>query len=131
MYTIVTNNKIVKERYENSIQNLTVEYLNGKTCLDILVTVRDYIHKGFRLETHPMAGSVKPNQNPYKSVMISDDPSDSAEFQEFITVMENSIMMCRDFLAKKSLPEWPEALLADFRFMDQSLIENGAERIRR
>lgn len=97
--------------------------------MDILTEVRNRIHRGSRLETHPMAGSVKPNQNPYKSVMISDQKSDFGEFQEFITILENCIMICRDFLEQKALPEWPENLKADFRFVDLSLIESAAERL--
>lgn len=130
MYIIVTNNKAVKERYEGFLKNLSVEYLEDKGCLDVLTGVRDYIHKGYRLETHPMAGSVKPNQNPYKSVMISDHSLEQGEFQEFIMVMENCIMVCREFLERKALPDWPEELKKDFRFVDLSLIESAVERIR-
>lgn len=32
--------------------------------------VRDRIHEGHLLLSHPLSGSVKPNETPYKSVMI-------------------------------------------------------------
>lgn len=127
MYIIVTNNSLVKEQYEDTLKNLRVEYLEDTACLDVLIKVRNYIHQGLRLETHPMAGSVKPNQNPYKSVMISDETSDSEEFQEFVTVMENCIMVCRGFLERKALPDWPEELKKDFRFVDLSLIKSAVD----
>lgn len=127
MYIIVTNNSRVREEYEGILKNLKVEYLEDKVCMDVLIKVRDYIHQGYRLETHPMAGSVKPNQNPYKSIMISDNPSDQTEFQEFVTVMENCIMICRDFLQRKALPDWSESIKQDFRFVDLSLIKSAAD----
>lgn len=130
MYTIVTNNSRVREEYEGALKNLKVEYLEDGACLEVLVKVRDHIHQGCRLETHPMAGSVKPNQNPYKSVMISDGSSDEAEFQEFVMVMENCIMICRDFLERRALPDWPESLKEDFRFVDLSLIKSAADSLR-
>ena len=72
LYTLITNNELVKERYGAYGKDLNVEYLEDAGCLDVLIKARDAIHGGSRLETHPMAGSIIPNQNPYKSVMISD-----------------------------------------------------------
>ncbi|WP_242858311.1 GrdX family protein [[Clostridium] symbiosum] len=129
LYTLITNNELVKERYGAYGKVLNVEYLEDAGCLDVLIKARDAIHGGSRLETHPMAGSIKPNQNPYKTVMISDGKVDPEEFQEFITVMENSIMTCRKFLMEKPLPEWNEKLKKDFRYIDQSLIESAVSRI--
>jgi hypothetical protein len=36
----------------------------------VLLTVRDHIHSGARLLTHPQAGSVKPYETPYRSVLV-------------------------------------------------------------
>ena len=63
MYRIITNNSLCRDKYQ---ELLPVEYLEGKGYMDVLLTVRDYIQKGWRLETHPMTGSLKPNQTPYK-----------------------------------------------------------------
>ncbi len=40
--------------------------------LDVLKYVRDRIHEGHKLLTHPLSGSVKPNETVYKTIMISD-----------------------------------------------------------
>lgn len=125
LYTLITNNELVKERYGAYGKGLKVEFLEGGGCLDVLTRARDAIHGGSRLETHPMAGSIKPNQNPYKTVMISDGKVEMEEFQEFITVLENSIITCRAFLTEKPLPDWKENLKKDFRYIDQSLIESA------
>ncbi len=34
--------------------------------------VRDKVHEGHELATHPLSGSVKPNETPYKTIMISE-----------------------------------------------------------
>ena len=46
------------------------EFVEG-SYRDVLIAVRDKIHKGHRLLSHPLSGSVKPNETPYKSVIIS------------------------------------------------------------
>lgn len=129
MYTIITNNCLVKDRYSSGSNNLKVEFLECGSSLDVLIRVRDSIHGGSHLETHPMSGSVKPNQNPYKTVVVSDHRTDDAELQEFITVMENCIMTFRNFLHDRPLPDWSDKLREDFRIVDLSLIESAVSRL--
>ena len=129
MYILVTNNPLVQKEYEGVSKNLTIEFVECPNCLKVLEAARNHLHQGKRLETHPMAGSVKPNQNPYKSVIVSDDKSDEEEKNQQILVMENAIMTCKGFLDKKALPNWEERLLKDFQFVDQSLIQSGVDRI--
>lgn len=62
---IITNNPLV-----NNIPNAAVARVNG-SCLDVLAQVLNYLAQGHRLISHPLAGSIKPNQNPFKSVLIS------------------------------------------------------------
>lgn len=129
MYTVVTNNPYVKREYEGKDANLKIEFVESENCLKVLETVRNHMHQGMRLETHPMAGSVKPNQNPYKSIIISDDKNDYEEENQRLIVIENAIMVCREFLEKKALPKWDEKLLEDFQYVDNSLITSGIQRI--
>lgn len=130
MYTIITNNCLVRDKYSSGLSNLKVEYLENGTCLEVLVKVRDFLHKGRRLETHPMSGSVKPNQNPYKTVIISDDKTDAEELKEFVTVIENGIITFQNFLRDRPLPDWSDALREDFKIVDLSLIESAVCRLR-
>jgi len=67
---IITNNPLVMERFADS---LTVEY-RELSREEILTIVRDRVHTGGRLLTHPLAGGVKPGETPFISVMISDGP---------------------------------------------------------
>ena len=108
---------------------LPVEYLEGKGYMDVLLTVRDYIQKGWRLETHPMTGSLKPNQTPYKSIMVSDLPLDQEEFYSQEMTIENSILSCRKFLEIKQTPDWSEEIRKDFMIVDLSLIEGAIQKV--
>ena len=63
---IVTNNPLVKEKIGKSYN---IDFVDGGN-LNVMEKLRDMIHKGSKLLTHPLSGSVKPGQTPYKSVMI-------------------------------------------------------------
>ena len=63
---LITNNpKFVKENFKN----IEVEYLDV-SYLDVLKKVRDYVHDNWEIVTHPLYGSVKPNETIYRSVLI-------------------------------------------------------------
>ena len=98
--------------------------------MDVLVKVRDYIHKGYRIETHPMAGSLKPNQIPFKTVVVawSDIAVDKQEFYEQALLIENCISTCEKFMKDRTTPDWPESIREDFRDVDLSLLEGAANK---
>ena len=63
-FKIVTNNPLVKETLENEYH---IEFVEC-SYEEILRKVRNYIYEGYELLTHPLSGSVKPNETPYKSI---------------------------------------------------------------
>ncbi len=126
MYRIVTNNSLCRDKYQELIP---VDFLEGKGYMDVLLAVRDYIQKGWRLETHPMTGSLKPNQTPYKSIMVSDLPREQEEFYSQEMTIENSILSCRKFLEIKQTPNWTEEIRKDFMIVDLSLIEGAIQKV--
>ena len=126
MYRIVTNNRLCLEKYGNQI---SVEFLEDASYLDVLVKVRNYLQGGWKLETHPMTGSLKPNQTPYKSIMISDHTVDREEFYNQEITIENGIEACKKFQKIRKTPDWPEHLREDYRIVDLSLIEGAIQKI--
>ena len=126
MYRIVTNNSLCRDKYQELIP---VDFLEGKGYMGVLLAVRDYIQKGWRLETHPMTGSLKPNQTPYKSIMVSDLPREQEEFYSQEMTIENSILSCRKFLEIKQTPNWTEEIRKDFMIVDLSLIEGAIQKV--
>lgn len=126
MYRIITNNSLCVEKYGDQ---LSMEYLETGTFMDVLRKTRDYLHLGWRLETHPLTGSIKPNQTPYKSIMVSDAKVEPDESYTQTITIENAIASCEKFLAIRQTPDWPEQIRADFRLVDLSLIEGAIQRI--
>lgn len=92
--------------------------------MDVLIKVRDYIHLGHRLLTHPLAGSIKPNETPYKTVVISSEKASEINIDS-IVLIENSIQTAQKFLKNKSRINWSDKILEDFRLIDFDLINNA------
>ena len=115
---IITNNSKVYNKYKDLY---SVIYLEDGYYTDVLYKTRDLIHGGCRLLTHPMAGSLKPNQTPYKSVIVT--RAEKTDY-ESIMLIENSLDAALKFLKFKKTPEWNEKILNDFKTVDLSLIEN-------
>lgn len=114
---IITNNEMVVDELGKKIDFIFIE----GTLMDVLLIVRDYVHKGHRILTHPMMGSVKPNETPYKTVLISRGNGETIDVDS-LTLIENSIQTAEKFIKDKKTPDWSKKLLADFRLIDYDLI---------
>lgn len=98
------------------------DHLPDKTYLHILQIARDYIHQGHSLITHPLSGSIKPNETPYKTILISHTANglDLASLE----IIENSLAAYHHFAAI-GLPDfssYPPHTLAEFMEIDKNLI---------
>jgi hypothetical protein len=104
----------------------------GTDYLGVLKAVRDKIHLGHSLLTHPLSGSVKPWETPYKTVIVTDekgalnDAAFAEVFAKDIAIIEESIQTCIKFGAQASKKEWDERTLADFQLIDYNLISTGS-----
>jgi len=116
---IITNNPKVYEKYEGSIK---IEYMENKSHFDVLKYTRDKIHMGHKLLSHPLSGSVKPNETPYKSILISEKKG-KIDING-LNLIENSISTYEKFQNISKIPDWNEQVLDDFMVVDLSLIEN-------
>lgn len=117
---IVTNNPMSKEKFEKKYR---VEFIDAPQ-LDILKKVRDYIHKGNRLLTHPLMGSIKPNETPYRTVCVSIEVVNGVDLQS-LEIIENSLATTEKFLKDFNTPQWSEKILADFQLIDSDLIDHA------
>ncbi len=66
MYKIITNNTLVKTKFENAI------YVDGD-FRDVLITTRDFIHTGSSLVQHPLPASIRMLYSPIRSIIIKED----------------------------------------------------------
>lgn len=111
---VVTNNPLAARALPKSYQ---VDY-QDLGYRQILVKVRDLVYAGHRLYTHPLSGSVKPNETPYKSVVVSRrpekmDPEESA-------IISASIETFDKFTPRKG--ELSQQVLKDFQLVDYALL---------
>lgn len=116
---IITNNSKVYEKYKDKFE---IVFLEEGSYTDVLSKTRDNVHMGYKLITHPMAGSLKPNQTPYKTVIVGKNTGKTD--YESIVLIENSLEAAHKFLKFKSTPNWNDKILNDFKTVDLSLIEN-------
>ena len=66
MDIIATNNPLAEAEFRDRFKVEFFEDAGG-----VLAFARDLVHAGHSLMTHPLAGSVKPNETPYKTILIS------------------------------------------------------------
>ena len=66
-FEIITNNPLAFEKYRDIACFFDTDvggmFLHG----------RDRVHLGAKLINHPLSGSVKPNESPYKSLVLSNE----------------------------------------------------------
>ena len=117
-FFIITNNELVRDKYSGQYD---VEF-HAVKYTEILRMVRDYVHAGHKLLTHPLAGSIKPNETPYKTVFLT--KAKGTLDSESLRIIEDCIVACRKF-GKERFPTMPEAMREDFRYIDCSLTDNA------
>lgn len=113
-YLIITNNPLVAACIPGE---LAVEYLHI-SHREVLVKARDMVYAGHRLYTHPLAGSVKPNETPYKSVVVSKRPQRMV--QEEALIIAGSIETFDKFPPIRR--ELPQRVRKDFCLIDYTLL---------
>lgn len=121
---IITNNPSVYDAYHEA---WPIEFLEGKSFLQVLMACRDMTHKGARLLTHPLTGSIKPNETPFKSIMLTTD--EGAVDTESLLMIESAIEVTQKFLNNAEVKTWPDRILDDFRVIDFQLITSGIESV--
>ncbi len=103
-----------------------IDYIDTLDILKVLEKVRDSIHLGHKLLSHPLSGSVKPGETPYKSILITYDESD-LDMQSLLLI-EDSIGMAKKFIGKHNDYKWnSQSILNDFSTIDYGLINSALQ----
>ncbi len=113
---LITNNPevITKTKYDGPVIEVKGNYI------EVCLKVRDLLHLGYPLLTHPLSGSVKPNETPYKSVLVGNTIGKLDI--EGIQVIEETINTIKKLgLACKTLDEKTNE---DFKIIDADLISH-------
>ena len=114
---VFTNNPLVRQKLAGICE---VCYFDV-SFLQLLTKVRDEVHKGCRLLTHPLSGSVKPNETPYKSVMLTG--AQGAVDLQSLELIEAGIRAAEKFPVR--YPQMPDSVRADFQLIDWTLLQSA------
>ena len=116
-YMVITKNTHLRSRLDDTQEVIYLEL----SYEELLKVVRDRIYEGHRLLTHPLSGSVKPKETPYKSVLISERKEKVDG--ESVRLIENAILVCQKFQDKSKY--YKEEVYKDFQLVDWTLLESG------
>ena len=121
--TIITNNDYVFDKYKND-----TNVILGDNYEDVLIKTRDLVYDKHVLLTHPQASSLKPNQTPYRSVIVY--PKGEEDNTDSIMMIDKCIQVYREWQEISPSPKsYAPKVEHDFKTIDLSVIENVIPRI--
>lgn len=121
--TIVTNNDYVLDKYKDK-----TNVVLAKNYEDVLIKTRDLVYNKHVLLTHPQASSLKPNQTPYRSVIVY--PKGDDDNTKSIMMIDKCIQVYYEWQKISPSPKsYAKKVEHDFKTIDLSVIENVMPRI--
>lgn len=122
-YYILTNNPLAAEEFGKTHD---VRFITGG-LKDVLVRARDAVNAGSVLLNHPLYGSVKPNETPYRSLLLQQGkpgPDGAADTDpQSVRLIGNAISAYEKFTDKTEVTD--PRLLEDFQIVDLSLLRSA------
>lgn len=110
---VITNNPRLKKKVQ-ALKLLFVDNLS-----DVYIESRDLIHQNWKLITHPLAGSVKPAQNPYRSIILA--RAKKLDFYSLDTI-EKAIQKLNQFNKNHKKREYSKKVKEDYQVVDLALV---------
>lgn len=119
---LITNNP---KFIEGNLKDIEIEYLDV-SYIDILRKVRDYVHENWEIVTHPLYGSVKPNETIYRTIVMKEN--NSLDITS-VNLISDAILTFKKFRNNREVPQWTDRVKDDFSVIDHDLIINAINRI--
>ena len=120
---LITNNPRVYEKYRDNLRLLSEDSYE-----QVLIRTRDMVYDRHVLLTHPQASSLKPNQTPYRSVIVY--PQGTDDNTDAILLIEKCLETYRRWQEIAPTPEkYDDKVAYDFQTIDLSVIDNIIPRI--
>jgi len=114
-FQIITNNPLAVAEYPGLC------ILRDVSAEGVLLACRDAVHKGAVLISHPLSGSVKPNANPYKSLVIS-HAKPRLDFAS-LRLIENALTVLKGLGERNA--RYNDGTLHDFQVIDLDLLHSA------
>lgn len=122
---IISNNPKVKE----TIDQCPIIFIDGDYGDVLYETKNLLINEHYVLLTHPLSGSIKPNETFYKSIIITTTKQSQIDL-ESLEIIEQAITVYEKFIKDRATPNWLDSVLEDFATIDLDLMESTLQRIR-
>lgn len=120
---LITNNDRVYDKYKDITNVILLD-----TYEQVLVKARDMVYDRHTLLTHPQASSLKPNQTPYRSVVVY--PKGDEDNTKDILLIEKCLETFRQWQEIAPTPaRYEDKVADDFKTIDLSVIDNIIPRI--
>lgn len=104
-----------------------MEAVDGSSY-DVLTRVRDYVHRGAIILTHPLCGNMRPTQQPFRSVIMQIFPEPHPVDEPSLTLIENALGVYRSCLERLARPDaLPDPIASDYAFVDFELMRASLE----
>ena len=118
MLLILTNNPMAAERYADRGE---IRFYPDDNYRQLLVRVRDLIYIGHRLKNHPLYGSLRPHETPYRTVVVSGeiftpDMEECAILSDSLTRLDSFVLVDKANI--------PDKILHDYQLIDCSLVDS-------
>jgi len=114
-FKIITNNPMAAAKYSQP-----AVFLNTNPQ-GIFIACRDAVHQGCVLISHPLSGSIKPNESPYKSIVISDKKTGLDH--ESLQIIESALNVVKKLRVKNI--RYSADALNDFQVIDLDLLDSA------
>ena len=100
--------------------------------MDVLTAARDAIHVGSELLTHPLYGNLRPNQQPYRSILLRNFTQNEerdfgkSAYLESTSMIEEAVLLYRSYGSRLIAPEClSHATREDYAFVDSELMRES------
>jgi len=111
---IITNNPLVVEKYSERVL-----FIDG-SVEQVLIKVRDMVHRKHGLISHPLPASLRVLFSPYRSVIIGRNNGDINPLQ--VEIVENSILKYKKHMDVREVDKENNE---DYQMIDLTLLESA------
>ena len=115
MFRLITNNS-------DLFHSVSAGELIEGSSLDVLIYVRTLVHMGSKILTHPLCGNLRPNHQPFRSIIVDDEhgPVDL----ESLSLIEDAVRVYQS--CKLILPhEIDQLTRKDYAYIDSELMRES------
>ncbi|MFR3298785.1 MAG: GrdX family protein [Fusobacterium sp.] len=122
-FIIITNNPKVYNFYKETDE---IIFLKGKTLLQLLEEINNYVIKGHKILSDPIVSHIENSSNPFKTILISKYPAENN--MSSLDIIGGVLQIAEKLPAPLPLTT-DENILEEFRFIDLNLIINSIKEL--